>query len=160
VIIAPKVSNTNRAGGVGRSSRPPGPPIDVSIRLSDIFFGKKEACMPGKRGMAERARRKGRKQRARITKYLQDYRIQPCAICGFVGEHWMMDIHHLDPQNKERGLWRCKSWASVDRELSGCIVLCRQCHKEAHSGLHPNFLFFKKEPDPQPTLFDMGVSPP
>ena len=44
-----------------------------------------------------------------------------------------LELHHRDPSRKENhAIW---SWGEARRltEIAKCIVLCRDCHKRAHS---------------------------
>jgi len=59
----------------------------------------------------------------------------PCRRCWLYKD---LEIHHLDPQEKEsNSIW---SWSQErqDRELEKCIVLCESCHQKVHS-------FWRKE---------------
>ena len=32
------------------------------------------------------------------------------------------------------------SWEAIEKELKKCVLLCSNCHREVHDGLHPNYL--------------------
>ncbi len=62
-----------------------------------------------------------------------------CGVCGYDKCQDALDLHHLDPTQKEFSLasiraWP-KSWASIVVELRKCAMLCCRCHREFHSGL-------------------------
>lgn len=45
-----------------------------------------------------------------------------------------LEVHHRDPSRKvHHAIW---SWGEARRatELAKCVVLCRSCHRSAHSG--------------------------
>ena len=58
-----------------------------------------------------------------------------CKKCGEINSY-MLDFHHLDPSKKETTVARMISNAyRIDRildEISKCIVLCSNCHREFH----------------------------
>ena len=60
-----------------------------------------------------------------------------CKVCNYSKCLNALEYHHLDPSTKEgtpsRILYR--SWDNVVKELSGCILLCANCHREVHSGI-------------------------
>ena len=56
-------------------------------------------------------------------------------MCGYKRNYASLDFHHLDPQDKEFD-WsklRLKKWDLILKELSKCILLCRNCHGELHN---------------------------
>lgn len=62
-----------------------------------------------------------------------------CAICGYSKCQRSMDVHHLDPSQKEFSFssvraWP-KSWASIVVELRKCVLLCKNCHGEVHDNI-------------------------
>jgi hypothetical protein len=49
-----------------------------------------------------------------------------------------LDFHHLDPLEKDFSISsRCTSFEAVRAELDKTVLLCANCHREAHDGLHP-----------------------
>lgn len=62
-----------------------------------------------------------------------------CQICGYNKCPEAMDLHHIDPTQKEISFGRVtanpKAWKStIIPELKKCILLCSNCHREFHSG--------------------------
>lgn len=62
-----------------------------------------------------------------------------CGICDYNRCDEALDLHHLDPNEKEFSLasvraWP-KSWEKIVIELRKCCLLCCRCHREYHSGL-------------------------
>lgn len=57
-----------------------------------------------------------------------------CQVCG-ESRSWCLDFHHTDPSEKEGTLsqmFRTKSREAVLKEISKCIVVCRNCHADIH----------------------------
>ena len=68
-----------------------------------------------------------------------EYKGGRCAICSYDKFNGALDFHHLDPKEKDfalSGSGITKSWAKVKEELDKCILLCANCHREVHGGLH------------------------
>ena len=61
-----------------------------------------------------------------------------CQCCGYDKCVASLDLHHLDPTEKEFGLGGIranpKSWEKIVPELRKCILVCRNCHGEIHYG--------------------------
>ena len=49
-------------------------------------------------------------------------------------------FHHLDPREKDFAISSKLSWTVVVEELKKCVLLCSNCHREAHDGWHPDLL--------------------
>ena len=66
-----------------------------------------------------------------------------CKLCGYDKCHNALEFHHLDPTIKEESPSSLRQvtdelrWKS---ELKKCILLCSNCHREVHAGLHPDYL--------------------
>ena len=59
-----------------------------------------------------------------------------CGRCGRDGPAGLFDFHHLDPSQKSfglarGGLWR--PWEEIVAELAKCVMVCPNCHCEAHT---------------------------
>ncbi len=58
-----------------------------------------------------------------------------CSFCGYNKCPNAFDFHHLDPNEKEFD-WtklRLRTWKTIVEELKKCILLCANCHREAHA---------------------------
>lgn len=66
-----------------------------------------------------------------------EYKGGKCFVCGYKKSRWAMCFHHLDPKEKDFsiGMGHCLSWESLKKELDKTVMLCNNCHMEAHSGL-------------------------
>lgn len=62
-----------------------------------------------------------------------------CGQCGYNKSRNALDLHHLDPSQKEFGIGRIranpKSWEKIVSELRKCVLLCANCHREFHDDL-------------------------
>lgn len=58
-----------------------------------------------------------------------------CALCGYDKCADALDLHHIDPTQKEFNISARSdiSWQRTANELKKCILLCANCHREIHS---------------------------
>lgn len=58
-----------------------------------------------------------------------------CSRCGYDRCVDALEFHHVNPAEKEfkLGSGNTMSWQEYKRELSKCILVCSNCHKEIHS---------------------------
>lgn len=61
-----------------------------------------------------------------------------CTVCGYNKSYKALDFHHLNPEMKDFSISSkpggC-SWASIKSEISKCVLLCSNCHREVHDDL-------------------------
>jgi hypothetical protein len=57
-----------------------------------------------------------------------------CTVCGET-EPWVLDMHHLDPTEKESNFAQSATLKTFLREASKCILLCSNCHRKVHAGV-------------------------
>lgn len=88
------------------------------------------------------------------------YKGGKCEICGYNKCLSALEFHHPDPLNKEFNISdRITSFEAIRAELDKCHLLCANCHREVHDGLHPGYLViegssFEADMDP----LDDGIS--
>ena len=62
-----------------------------------------------------------------------------CAKCGYSVCSAALEFHHVDPTTKDKGIAFLfsspKSIESIVKELSKCVLLCSNCHREIHANL-------------------------
>jgi len=63
-----------------------------------------------------------------------------CLICNYNKCLRALEFHHLNPKEKEFSLSDGKSIDKMKQELQKCILTCSNCHKEIHTGMHPQYL--------------------
>jgi RNase P subunit RPR2 len=74
----------------------------------------------------------GHQKRARALEQLGG----KCMACGFNKHNSALDIHHTDPTVKDPNFANMRSWKweKIEKEISTCILLCRNCHSMLHVG--------------------------
>lgn len=83
-----------------------------------------------------RAKKSNKKYTDRNRELLNEYRSKlKCERCP--EDHpAVLDFHHTDPTSKEESVARLmsssRSFASIEKEISKCIVLCSNCHRKLH----------------------------
>ena len=60
-----------------------------------------------------------------------------CKLCGYNRCQTALEWHHLDPSQKEITPAKVfsRSWEKIVKELSKCVLLCANCHREVHAGM-------------------------
>ena len=62
-----------------------------------------------------------------------------CGICGYNRCIAALELHHLNPKEKDIGISKmyvnCSTWNNIVSELRKCVLLCCLCHREVHSGI-------------------------
>jgi hypothetical protein len=61
-----------------------------------------------------------------------------CQVCGYSKCIWALDFHHYDESTKSFNLstdGMTRSWARIKEEVSKCLLVCANCHREIHAGL-------------------------
>jgi len=61
-----------------------------------------------------------------------------CALCGYDKNIAVLDIHHINAQDKKYQLssGSCRSIEEDIEEVKKCILLCANCHREIHNGAY------------------------
>ncbi|MFH0927933.1 MAG: HNH endonuclease signature motif containing protein [bacterium] len=61
-----------------------------------------------------------------------------CQLCGYHRSAQALEVHHRDPKKKRFGIGEkgyTRSWEQIRNELKSCILICANCHREAHAGI-------------------------
>ena len=61
-----------------------------------------------------------------------------CAVCGYSRLAAALEYHHITPAKKRFGvsnLMKMGSMGPVLDEIEKCVLLCANCHREAHAGM-------------------------
>lgn len=70
-----------------------------------------------------------------------DYKGGCCEICKYTKCLSALEFHHPDPMVKEYNISdRMTTFEDIQGELDKCHLLCSNCHREVHDGLHPGYL--------------------
>lgn len=67
-----------------------------------------------------------------------EYKGGACQICGYSKYQGALDLHHIDPTEKDFSLGHkgyTRSWERIREELDKCILLCATCHREVEGGI-------------------------
>ena len=65
---------------------------------------------------------------------------EQCQCCGYNKCISALEFHHLNPKEKDFSFGgnTNRSWSSTRNELSKCILVCSNCHREIHAGIIDN----------------------
>ena len=86
-------------------------------------------------------RRRANLKRRALREQAVAYKGGKCEICGYQKCLGALEFHHPDPMNKEFNISdRIISFEVIQAELDKCHLLCANCHREVHDGLHPGYL--------------------
>ena len=72
--------------------------------------------------------------RTRKKQQLVDMFGGECGVCKHKGSTAVYDFHHIDPEEKEGTICSLANRDKMAREASKCVMLCANCHREAHAG--------------------------
>ena len=61
-------------------------------------------------------------------------RARGCTVCGET-EPWVLDMHHLDPNEKEANSAQSATIKTFLKEADKCVLLCSNCHRKVHAGV-------------------------
>lgn len=69
------------------------------------------------------------------------YKGGKCRICGYDRCPNALEFHHVEMLTKEFAISaRMTSWEAIKAELDKTELLCANCHREVHDGLHVGYL--------------------
>lgn len=79
----------------------------------------------------KRLRNKHKERKLQITNLMGG----KCHLCGYDKNYAALELHHVNPKDKEYPINKLKSvsWKLVIKELSKCILVCSNCHREIHN---------------------------
>ena len=55
-----------------------------------------------------------------------------CLDCKGTFPESVFEFHHLEPEHKDVGIAKLRSWPKIIRELAKCVMLCANCHRIRH----------------------------
>ena len=92
-------------------------------------------------------RRKAYLKRRALREQAVDYKGGHCEICGYAKCLSAMEFHHPNPETKEFNVSdHLTTFEGIQAELDKCHLLCANCHREVHEGLHPSYLVLEVNP--------------
>ena len=78
------------------------------------------------------------KRRKKIRMMAVAYKGGRCEECKYDRCIEALEFHHKDPTKKDFSISSkgyTRSWRKVQEELDKCVMLCANCHREAHAKL-------------------------
>ena len=78
------------------------------------------------------------KRRRKLKGMAIEYKGGRCQICGYSKYQGALDLHHIDPSQKDFALGQkgyTRSWQKIRDELDKCILLSATCHREVEAGV-------------------------
>jgi hypothetical protein len=86
-------------------------------------------------------RRKAYLKRRTLRERSVGYKGGQCEICKYDRCLSALEFHHPNPSTKEFNISdRVTTFEDIQAELDKCALLCANCHREVHEGLHPSYL--------------------
>lgn len=77
-----------------------------------------------------------KRRRAERRAFVDEVKLQTgCERCGYSRSTAALDFHHLGDKDQtvSRLVLDCRSFDVIREEISKCIVLCANCHREEHN---------------------------
>ncbi len=105
------------------------------------FLGYIITTMADKRKYADRREeliRAVAKRRRKLKSMAIEYKGGKCQLCGYSKYQGALDLHHIDPREKDFGIGDkgyTRSWDKIRAELDKCILVCATCHREVEAGI-------------------------
>ena len=82
-------------------------------------------------------------RRALFKRKLVDENGGKCKICGYNECLKVLEFHHINPNKKNfqitdfiKNNTSLNNYAKALKETKLCVLICRNCHAEIHSGMH------------------------
>ena len=86
-------------------------------------------------------RREAKRRRDFLRARAADYLGGKCRICGYDKCLSALEFHHIDPLEKDFAISdKLTSWEAIRAELDKCVLVCANCHREIHEGMHTGYL--------------------
>ena len=109
--------------------------IPLKIRKSGLVFCS-DSCRKNQ------SKLNSKKSRDKSFKVFRDYKENNgCLICGYNKYYGSLDFHHINPKEKDLRI-TAQHFISqselIKKELSKCILVCKNCHHELHNLIRTN----------------------
>lgn len=74
------------------------------------------------------------RRRKKLKALAVEFKGGRCEICGYSKCIEALEFHHIDPSEKDFSIsGKSFSWKRVKEEVSKCVLLCANCHREEHA---------------------------
>lgn len=80
------------------------------------------------------------RKRQSLRRWVIDRLGGKCEICGYDRCLTALEAHHADPNTKDFNISDVTNVVRIELELRKCHLLCANCHREVHDGLHRGYL--------------------
>lgn len=100
-------------------------------RRSTGRHGWCKECVKHHRKSPEYVRLRQTRRAKHKQKLLEACGSTSCIVCG-ESRHWCLDFHHVNHEDKDFQIQARALTDSVRSELQKCVVLCKNCHADAH----------------------------
>ena len=74
----------------------------------------------------------------KVKQQAVEYKGSQCSVCGYDKCMAALEFHHLNPDEKDfnitQNIRKSTTLDSIKKELDKCILVCANCHREAHYG--------------------------
>ena len=68
-----------------------------------------------------------------------EYKGGCCQKCDYKKSIRALTFHHIDPKQKDFGIsGKSYSFEKIKKEIDKCVLLCSNCHSEAHDEIEEN----------------------
>jgi len=74
------------------------------------------------------------RMRAKKQEIMEWKRARGCTVCGET-EPWVLDMHHLDPNEKESTPAASATLKTFLKHADNCVLVCSNCHRKVHAGV-------------------------
>ena len=98
------------------------------------YSSKCKVCANEEANLRYQSKRKPRSKSRR--KIIQEIRQDGCTICGYKKCDAALEFHHIDPSEKEGNVNDISGPDKLMEEITKCVLLCSNCHREVHMGMH------------------------
>jgi hypothetical protein len=94
----------------------------------------------------EKYRRWQQKARKERKEKLVQAKGGKCLLCGYNRCLRALEFHHVDEEQKQDKSFAISSngmlaaWKTLLGEVKKCVLVCSNCHREIHDGMHPELV--------------------
>lgn len=83
--------------------------------------------------------KKTHSQQKELKQKAIQYKGGKCICCEYNKYVGALEFHHLDPKKKDFQISRgfTYDFEKIKSEIDKCILVCSNCHREIHGGIHP-----------------------
>ena len=112
-------------------------PINVVYKCSKCGDTNKDNFYKGRNTICKKCKNR---ETYNLSREKRDFAVEylggRCSHCGYDKYKCALDIHHKDPEKKDKNFPHMRHWSyeRIIKELEGCVLLCKNCHSAFHAG--------------------------